>query len=105
MGGIGVDLKMCSNPQNFPKTLIFCKTKSQCVRVFNVITKICGSRRMISMYHASLSEETKQSLRVQITNILDMRCLVCTIAFGMVSCSPYQRACNNNHALYYEQGN
>ena len=86
LGGIASQMRSCSSPEDFPKTLVFCKTKSQCVKLFNIFTAMSTHKGLISMYHATLSEETKAFLYRQFTaRHSDLRCLVCTIAFGMVS--------------------
>ena len=85
-GGIAASLRNCCIPEDFPKTLIFCKTKAQCVKIFNVLTAVSAYKSLVSMYHANLSGETKASLYNRFASVQsDLRCLVCTIAFGMVS--------------------
>ena len=75
-----------TTPESFPKTLIFCKTKMQCVNVYTMLCSISPHKGLVSMYHATLSEETKVFLYRQFSaSQSDLRCLVCTIAFGMVS--------------------
>lgn len=79
-------MKSCSSPEDFPKTLVFCKTKRQCVKIFSLFAQASKHKSLVSMYHATLSEETKTFLYCQFTATQsDLRCLVCTIAFGMVS--------------------
>ena len=74
------------SPDTFPKTLVFCKTKAQCVKVYMLLSSMSSHRGLVSMYHATLSEETKEFLyRHFSARHSDLRCLVCTIAFGMVS--------------------
>ena len=46
----------------FPKTLVFCKTKAQCVKVYMLLSSMSSHRGLVSMYHATLSEETKEFL-------------------------------------------
>ena len=76
-------MKNCHTPADFP---IFCKTKTQCVQVYTMFRKMSSHKDLVSMYHATLSEETKSFLYQQFTSgHSDLRCLVCTIAFGMVS--------------------
>ena len=86
LGGITSQMRSCHSPDDFPKTLVFCKTKSQCVKIFTLFTAMSTHKGLISMYHATLSEETKAFLYRQFTaRQSDLRCLVCTITFGMVS--------------------
>ena len=48
--------------------------------------KMASHKGLISMYHATLSDETKSFLYRHFTDRQsDLRCLVCTIAFGIVS--------------------
>ena len=85
LGGLGLEMRGPS-PENFPKTLIFCKTKTQCVKVYTLLRSMSAHKGLVSMYHATLSEETKAFLyRHFSARQSDLRCLVCTIAFGMVS--------------------
>ena len=74
-----------THPDNIPKTLIFCKTKAQCVKISNMLTKVTAHKGLTTMYHATLSDETKKFIYYNfITAGSDLRCIVCTIAFGMV---------------------
>ena len=74
-----------THPDNIPKTLIFCKTKAQCVKIRNMLTKVTAHKGLTTMYHATLSDETKKFIYYNfITAGSDLRCIVCTIAFGMV---------------------
>ena len=79
-------MRNCDSPDDFPKTLVFCKTKSQCVKIYTMFMAVSSHKGLVSMYHATLSDETKAFLYRQFTaRMSDLRCLVCTIAFGMVS--------------------
>ena len=79
-----------SIPEKFPKTLIFCKTKMQCVKVYGMLCSMSAHKGIVSMYHATLSEETKVHLYRHFSAIQSaLRCLVCTVAFGIVSLALY----------------
>ena len=50
-----------------------------------MLTAVSAHKSLVSMYHANLSGETKAFIYNQFNSIQsDLRCLVCTIAFGMV---------------------
>ena len=84
-GEFAYQMKNYHSPENFPKTLVFCKMKMQCVKIYMMFRKMASHEGLISMYHATLSEETKSFLHHHfIDRQSDLRCLVCTIAFGMV---------------------
>ena len=85
-GGIASSMRDCSSPEDFPKTLVFCKTKAQCVNIYNLFIRVSTHKSIVTMYHATLSEETKEFIYHHFTAAeSDLRCIVCTIAFGMVS--------------------
>ena len=73
------------NPSSIPKTLIFTTTKNIACRVYSFLSSAAANRQYIGMYHASLTNETKQQLRLEFAGQTTLRCLVATIAFGMVS--------------------
>ena len=53
LGGIASQMRSCRSPEDFPKTLVFCKTKSQCVKLLNIFMAMSTHKGLISMYHAT----------------------------------------------------
>ena len=70
-------------PDDVPKTLIFTKTKKDACRVYSKLTKQTRDKKYVSMFHASQAQSTK-SFRINQLKCGSLRCLICTIAFGMV---------------------
>ncbi len=84
LGSMVSSLHYCESPSHFPKTLVFCRTKFECVKVYNLLSKPAHLKSMVSMYHATLFDETKHFLHGQFTQqASDLSCLVSTVAFGM----------------------
>ncbi len=55
------------------------------MRTFDFLSRVTRGKSLVSMYHATLSQETKSYLHQQFAApSSDLRCLVCTVAFGMV---------------------
>ena len=59
-------------------------TKNIACRVHSFLSSAAVNRQYIGMYHASLTSETKQQLCLEFEGQTNLRCLVATIAFGMV---------------------
>ncbi len=85
--GILAKMKACSdNLTSFPKTLIFCKQKKTVCDVYFHLRHMLKSASLLAVYHASLSAETKEHVSSLFSSTdSQLRCLVSTIAFGMVS--------------------
>ena len=73
-------------PKSLPKTVIVCKTKSVAAKVYLFLCKAASSQDAVSLYHASLTEETKTHIYTTFSSSESViRCLCATVAFGMVS--------------------
>ena len=73
-------------PKILPKTVIFCKTKNAAAKVYLFLHKAASSQDAVSLYHASLTEETKTHIYTMFSSSESViRCLCATVAFGMVS--------------------
>lgn len=71
-----------------PKTIIFSRTKDEVYNVFAFLKKHAMDKHVVSMYHASQSEETKSFTQSNFGSAqAELRCLSATIAFGMVRVS------------------
>jgi superfamily II DNA helicase RecQ len=82
LGGLALKLK---DPKNMPKTVVFCRTKNVAARIYYFLSKEAASRECVSMFHASLTDETKASVyRTFSSSNSVIRCLCATVAFGMV---------------------
>ena len=74
-------LKM--NLSSLPKTVIFCSKKKTVSSVHRFLH--CSDRSSVTMYHASLTEQTKKAVYDEFSKPASyIRCLVSTLAFGMV---------------------
>ena len=83
---LGERLKKCTDPSIFPKTVVFCRQKEMVAKVFQFLQHSAKSKDFVGMYHASLSEQTKNEMYRRFCNPASILCcLVATIAFGLVS--------------------
>ena len=83
---LGERLKNCTDPSIFPKTVVFCRQKETVAKVFQFLQYSAKSKDFVGMYHASLSEQTKNEIYRRFCNPASILCcLVATIAFGLVS--------------------
>lgn len=72
---------------DIPKMLILTKAKDMTCKVYSFLTNSVSKKRWIGMYHASLTQVTKSFIQRHFQNDeSELRCLVATIAFGMVQC-------------------
>lgn len=84
LGGICSQLSV-SDPLDFPKTIIFVQTKTIACKVFSLLKAASVSvPDRVDMYHASNTEGTKVQVHRDFSGQTQLRCLVSTIAFGMV---------------------
>lgn len=67
-----------------PKMLIYTLTKNAACKVYDMLSKSVHSSQCVSMYHASLTPATKTHMHSEFQKNGTLRCLVSTIAFGMV---------------------
>ena len=73
------------NPCSIPKTLIFCCRKETAANIYRFLSYSAASREHVTMYHASLTERSKREIYIRFSSrSSQLRCLVATIAFGMV---------------------
>ena len=82
----GICVKLAAqDPEDIPKCLLFAQTKNIACKIFSFLRRFSLDRRYVSMYHASLTQRTKEFLRSEFSSSRShLRCLVSTIAFGMV---------------------
>ena len=59
---LGERLKNCTDPSIFPKTVVFCRQKETVAKVFQFLQYSAKSKDFVGMYHASLSEQTKNEI-------------------------------------------
>ena len=85
MSGVTASLRSCSDPHQYPKTVIFCKRKETVCAVYEYL-KVASKSSYVTMYHASISDETKDAVYSAFVSGR-LCCLVSTIAFGMVGSS------------------
>ena len=80
LGGPAHILATADDPSTIPKIIIFSRTKDEVYSVFIFLRTHARHKHVVSMYHASQSEETKLFTQSK----TELRCLSATIAFGMV---------------------
>lgn len=86
LSGIMAKIRSCDDPINFPKTVIFCPQKRTVCDVYDHLKSAAKSASFINVYHASLSDETKEHVYHSFSCVgSQLRCLISTVAFGMVS--------------------
>lgn len=68
-----------------PKMIIYTLTKNAACKVYEMLSKSVHSKQCVGMYHASLTPATKTHIYEEFQKNGTLRCLVSTIAFGMVS--------------------
>ena len=105
MSGLIASLES-GKPENTPKTLIFCQTKEAVVKVYRLLLQSAKSRESVSMFHASLTKGTKQAIHHEFQSPSSaLRCLVATVAFGMVGAPfPPQHYCRIQSTMYVVTG-
>ena len=82
---LGQLLKQSLNHCSIPKTLIFCRWKETAANIYCFLSYSAACREHVSMYHASLTEHSKREIYIHFSSRFSrLRCLVATIAFGMV---------------------
>ena len=83
LGSLAIRLK---DPKSLPKTLVFCRTKTNTAKVYSFLRKAASSPDAVSLYHASLTDKTKTCIYNTFSSSGSViRCLCATVAFGMVS--------------------
>lgn len=70
--------------EQIPKTIIFVQTKNMTCKLYSFLRKSTVNKKSVNMYHASLTAATKTELYNSFCGNGPIRCLVSTIAFGMV---------------------
>ena len=74
----------CSD--SHPKVVVFCSRKDAVSTIFQFLRQSAKTKESVAMYHASLTDDTKKHIYTDFsTPHSTIRCLVATIAFGMVS--------------------
>ena len=62
MSGVAASLKACSDPHLYPKTVIFCGRKEVICNVYQYLKVAAKLPYYVTMYHASISDETKEAV-------------------------------------------
>lgn len=86
LSGIVSLFKGAKEPQDVPKMIIFCQTKEAAVKIYRLllIQSSCN-KEYVCMFHASLTRTTKVVIQQRFqSSSSTLRCLVATVAFGMV---------------------
>ena len=83
LAGLSVMLQSPS-PSSIPKTLVFVRTKNDACKVYGMLNTAAYSDSYVGMYHASLTNQTKEKVRADFQGATKLRCLVATVAFGML---------------------
>ena len=80
----GVADLLSKDEEVVPKTIIFCRTKNDCAKVYSFLYKSSHSYA-VSMYHSSLTQATKTQVQDSFKSRGQLKCLSATVAFGMVN--------------------
>ena len=70
--------------KSVPKTLVFVQTINTGCKLYSWLSQCASSRGLVGFYHASLTQATKAHFHDMFKKQSDLRCLVATVAFGMV---------------------
>lgn len=83
LGGLASCLSNSRFPGDIPKTIVFASTKHTVCRIYAMLSEHASKKKFVGMFHASMAASTKA---VCVTEFKSgrTRCLVSTIAFGMV---------------------
>ena len=65
-------LKNCNDPSIFPKMVVFCHQKEKMAKAFQFLQHYAKSKDFVGMYHASLSEQTKNEIYSQFYTTLEI---------------------------------
>ena len=70
---------------DIPKTIVYVQTKDMAWKVYHFLQEAALKRCYLGMYHANLTSSTKSSVYQSFKGgSSTLRCLVATVAFGMV---------------------
>ncbi len=68
-----------------PKIIIYVQTKNMAWKVYNTLHKDAAKQCYVGVYHADLTAHTKSAIHHEFKRAASsLRCLVATVAFGMV---------------------
>ena len=63
---------------------MYVPTKNTACKVYHFLRAASTNKQSVGMYHADLTQATKSSVYEEFTQSSVVRCLVATIAFGLV---------------------
>ena len=70
---------------DIPKTIVYVQTKDMACKVYHFLQQAALKRGYVGMYHANLTSHTKSVVHRDFGGpSSSLRCLVATVAFGMV---------------------
>ena len=82
--GIAAMLKS-SNGFIIPKMIVYVQTKDMAWKVYSFLQRESEKRCYVTVYHANLTQTTKSMVYQEFSSpSSSVRCLVATVAFGMV---------------------
>ena len=88
LDGLTTLLKSTST-YDIPKTLLYVSSKNMACKIYHFLKIASSDKHSVGIYHADLTRSYKSSVCQQFSAVTSrMRCLVATVAFGMV-CVPY----------------
>ena len=67
-----------------PKTIVYVHTKDMAWKVYSHLIGESVPRSVVDVYHASLTRETKSRVYLAFKHTSSLKCLIATVAFGMV---------------------
>ena len=68
------------------KSIVYAHTKDLAWRIYHLLQMSVANKACVGLYHANLTRDLKLSIyRIFCNNSSSIKCLVATVAFGMVS--------------------
>ena len=87
-----------------PKTIIFTQSKDLACKIAYTLQQSAAKKNYVGVYHASLTQHTKCAIQEGFSSATSsLRCLVATVAFGMV-CRIAVNLRINHACVYYFRG-
>lgn len=73
-----------------PKSIVYVQTKDMAWKVYSYLQRVCARHSYVGVYHASLTQATKAHIYQEFrSGGSTLRCLIATVAFGMVCTGLY----------------
>ena len=68
-----------------PKCIVYTQTKNSACKVYGFLAASAHNRKSVGLYHANITKSNKVMTHSEFSKAdSDLRCLVATVAFGLV---------------------